>query len=163
MGSGCSTMVVPLKPCETPECCICLDDIDPDDMCTTNCGHTYHIDCIRSSLGHKGTCPMCRADILELTTPRTMAANVKQSERAERELAKAMRKQRKVACAAIAKGKAARKRARTTARAHMSREQMLGEIQRMRERGFRHGVDEDTARANYYRRERARRHRLHSY
>ena len=145
MGSACSTAVAPLH-----ECSVCLDDISADSMCTTNCGHTFHKDCIISCMLHKDACPNCRADITALQTPRTLLKNAKEQarkrKRKEARDAKRLRQERN-----------RRRIEREKALAAMSSAEMRVEIIRMRERGFRHGVDEDTARTNYHRRRNRRR------
>ena len=63
--------VVPLKPVAMTECCVCLCDMDPTEkgsVVVTNCGHTFHSDCIDQCLLCNNKCPLCRAEITLLTT-----------------------------------------------------------------------------------------------
>ena len=39
------------------DCVICLES--KEEMCKLKCGHTYHVDCIKTWLGYKSTCPLC--------------------------------------------------------------------------------------------------------
>lgn len=42
-------------------CSICCDNIEPNEMRETRCGHQYHRGCIRQWFGTQNTtCPMCR-------------------------------------------------------------------------------------------------------
>ncbi len=49
---------------EAPVCSICLASFtDVDDIMTTSCQHTFHVDCIREWITHQrqnSTCPLCR-------------------------------------------------------------------------------------------------------
>jgi hypothetical protein len=47
-------------------CCVCLDTPKKMDSVTTNCNHTYCVDCYARC--KKGTCPMCRQRVYSLTT-----------------------------------------------------------------------------------------------
>ena len=47
------------------ECCICLDNIGKTNNCTTPCGHHFCFSCLMKSLSRNGTCPMCRATVVE--------------------------------------------------------------------------------------------------
>ncbi|XP_011097006.1 uncharacterized protein LOC105176030 [Sesamum indicum] len=43
------------------KCSICQEEYELDDeMGKLNCGHFYHIDCIRQWLGQKNSCPICK-------------------------------------------------------------------------------------------------------
>ena len=48
--------------CENPECPICMDPIEGAKNCvTTECGHTFHANCLMTSIVHNGFgCPYCR-------------------------------------------------------------------------------------------------------
>ena len=41
-------------------CCICLDELDKEDICILNCGHIFHTKCALTNLSINNTCPMCR-------------------------------------------------------------------------------------------------------
>ena len=48
------------------ECCICLEPMSvrpPKVVMATCCGNTYHRKCMRHSLQHKTTCPLCRQEV----------------------------------------------------------------------------------------------------
>ncbi|GFP97675.1 probable E3 ubiquitin-protein ligase hip1 [Phtheirospermum japonicum] len=49
-------------------CALCLDDLfgDGDDVATIvgfldNCGHEFHVGCVKKWLIKKNSCPLCRA------------------------------------------------------------------------------------------------------
>ncbi|XP_038894454.1 E3 ubiquitin-protein ligase MBR2 isoform X2 [Benincasa hispida] len=43
------------------KCSICQEDYEPDDeMGKLECGHSYHIHCIKQWLSQKNTCPVCK-------------------------------------------------------------------------------------------------------
>lgn len=48
--------------CKTHDCPICMDLIDDNKNCvTTECGHTFHANCLMTSVAHNGFgCPYCR-------------------------------------------------------------------------------------------------------
>lgn len=43
-----------------PGCPICFELLDPDDIYSLPCGHTFDEECIRNWLGTSKTCPSCR-------------------------------------------------------------------------------------------------------
>ncbi|XP_049821046.1 RING finger protein 141 isoform X1 [Aethina tumida] len=45
------------------ECCICFNPLG-EEMYTLNCGHNYHIKCIKLWLDSKRDCPICRSGVL---------------------------------------------------------------------------------------------------
>ena len=47
-------------------CGICLGPIGIDNIMTTECGHTFCLDCLLMSLHHKNHCPMCRTNIIDI-------------------------------------------------------------------------------------------------
>ncbi|KAK4797422.1 hypothetical protein SAY86_029748 [Trapa natans] len=52
---------------ETEPCCICQEEYsDGEDMGSLECGHEFHIDCIKQWLMHKNLCPICKT--MGLTT-----------------------------------------------------------------------------------------------
>jgi hypothetical protein len=50
------------------ECCICYESIDKTkNNCTTECGHTFCLKCLMTSMMHDNfSCPCCRADLVDL-------------------------------------------------------------------------------------------------
>ncbi|PWA52896.1 Zinc finger, RING/FYVE/PHD-type [Artemisia annua] len=57
-----------VKKCEGEEvddCAICLSGYEENEkMATLQCGHGFHVECIKSWLLLKNVCPMCRATAL---------------------------------------------------------------------------------------------------
>ena len=52
---------------ENNQCYICLNSINNNETMTlTNCGHLFHIDCIRHSRENSNNCPVCRAELNNL-------------------------------------------------------------------------------------------------
>ena len=49
----------------TVECPICYEHVDPTKNCmTTECGHTFHANCIMTNIRHNGFgCPFCRTEM----------------------------------------------------------------------------------------------------
>ena len=50
------------------ECCICMDSIvNKNTNCvTTECGHTFHTNCLMANVSHNGFgCPYCRQAMAE--------------------------------------------------------------------------------------------------
>ncbi|CAL0323788.1 unnamed protein product [Lupinus luteus] len=46
---------------EAEPCCICQEEYkDGDDMGSLNCGHDFHMDCVKQWLMHKNLCPICK-------------------------------------------------------------------------------------------------------
>ncbi|KAK4795815.1 hypothetical protein SAY86_028141 [Trapa natans] len=46
---------------ETEPCCICQEEYsDGEDLGSLECGHEFHIDCIKQWLMHKNLCPICK-------------------------------------------------------------------------------------------------------
>lgn len=139
MGSSCSSAaagVMPTKP--GAECAICMEAIDHVDHITTNCGHAFCKGCIHEWLESNMTCPNCRTQVHTLDTPRSALRRADSRLRRERE--------RKAHEAANMKRRAKERKA---ALKTLGGERMRNEIQRMREEGFRHGVDPDVARAQH--------------
>jgi len=54
--------------CENQECPICMDPIEGAKNCvTTDCGHTFHANCLMTSVAHNGfACPYCRTAMAEV-------------------------------------------------------------------------------------------------
>jgi hypothetical protein len=50
------------------ECCICYESIDKTkNNCTTECGHTFCLKCLMTSMMHDNlACPCCRADLVDI-------------------------------------------------------------------------------------------------
>ena len=49
-------------------CVICMNDINSDEICITNCNHDYCNDCLLSWLNRgKTTCPTCRGEVINFT------------------------------------------------------------------------------------------------
>ena len=45
-------------------CSICLEKLSTQPVVfTTDCGHTFHYNCLNDSCDHRTTCPYCRRDI----------------------------------------------------------------------------------------------------
>lgn len=60
-----SAKIVPTSICvdgPQKECSICMESADPY-YCTTNCGHHYHTQCLKTSLDYCKNCPLCREKI----------------------------------------------------------------------------------------------------
>jgi len=51
------------------ECCICLEIIDKKkNNCTTECGHSFCLKCLATSLIHNNSsCPYCRSNLVDIT------------------------------------------------------------------------------------------------
>lgn len=49
------------------ECPICFDRVHLINVCTTECGHTFHLTCFMQSATSR--CPLCRFDIMSQTYP----------------------------------------------------------------------------------------------
>ncbi|KAK9947443.1 hypothetical protein M0R45_003068 [Rubus argutus] len=50
-------------------CSICQEDfIEEDELGTLDCGHSFHICCIKQWLGYKNVCPICKSPGLSSTT-----------------------------------------------------------------------------------------------
>lgn len=43
-------------------CSICMDNIEPPNILSLECNHTYHATCIAQWFRKKSTCPLCRRD-----------------------------------------------------------------------------------------------------
>ncbi|CDR94480.1 zinc finger, C3HC4 type domain containing protein, putative [Babesia bigemina] len=56
-------------------CIICRDDFD-DDSRKIECGHVFHMSCLKSWLFQHSTCPTCRAPIEEYEAPRAEDFNI---------------------------------------------------------------------------------------
>ena len=138
MGITCSTpsRVFPEAPCH--ECPICMDHIDIDSMVTTNCGHHFHDTCITECLEHKHTCPMCRTDVYQLQTPRTLLANTKAKAAHTLRLAALERKAIAEARKDLAKERRRRRMREKAAAAMRDRAEVHQTIAAMRLEGFRH-------------------------
>ena len=54
--------------CENQECPICMDPIEGTKNCTTTeCGHTFHANCLMTSVAHNGFgCPYCRTAMAQV-------------------------------------------------------------------------------------------------
>lgn len=54
--------------CENQECPICMDPIEGNKNCvTTECGHTFHANCLMTSVAHNGFgCPYCRTSMAQV-------------------------------------------------------------------------------------------------
>lgn len=54
--------------CENQECPICMDAIEGAKNCvTTECGHTFHANCLMTSVAHNGFgCPYCRTAMAQV-------------------------------------------------------------------------------------------------
>ncbi|KAM5548085.1 hypothetical protein ABKV19_002176 [Rosa sericea] len=49
-------------------CSICQEDfIEEDELGTLDCGHSFHICCIKQWLGYKNVCPICKSPALSTT------------------------------------------------------------------------------------------------
>ncbi|KAG6674629.1 hypothetical protein I3843_15G050300 [Carya illinoinensis] len=50
---------------EAEPCCICQEEYNEgDDLGTPECGHDFHVDCIKQWLMHKNLCPICKTTAL---------------------------------------------------------------------------------------------------
>ncbi|BAH92849.1 Os04g0648800 [Oryza sativa Japonica Group] len=51
---------------EEEPCCICQEEyVDGDDLGTLDCGHDFHVGCVRQWLVVKNTCPICKNTALK--------------------------------------------------------------------------------------------------
>ena len=50
---------------ECNECCICMEAIGKTNNCVTECGHSFCLKCLATSLRINVACPMCRHEIIE--------------------------------------------------------------------------------------------------
>jgi hypothetical protein len=52
----------------TTECCICFENIDKHkNNCTTECGHSFCLKCLATSIVHNNsTCPYCRTNLVDI-------------------------------------------------------------------------------------------------
>uniref|UniRef100_A0A0D9WAC6 RING-type E3 ubiquitin transferase n=1 Tax=Leersia perrieri TaxID=77586 RepID=A0A0D9WAC6_9ORYZ len=51
---------------EDEPCCICQEEyVDGDDLGTLDCGHDFHVGCVRQWLVVKNTCPICKNTALK--------------------------------------------------------------------------------------------------
>ena len=49
---------------EKISCVICFNDINHEELCITNCGHNYCLDCLKTWFQRENiSCPFCRQDI----------------------------------------------------------------------------------------------------
>ena len=53
------------------ECIVCCDEIG-DEMVKIKCGHTYCVSCFVKDMRQRGTCAMCRADICDAPSKKTL-------------------------------------------------------------------------------------------
>lgn len=56
-------------------CSICLDNITCEEM-KTNCGHCFHIDCLRKALKISPKCPYCRSTISNINYKIKLQKNI---------------------------------------------------------------------------------------
>ena len=112
---------------------------------------------------HKASCPLCRTDIYQLQTPRTLLANTVASVARARRLAAEEREAIKQARNDIAKERRRRRSRReaaaAAAAAALHRAEVQETIAAMRAQGFRHDDDDDDRRP-HRRRTRRRRRRI---
>ena len=47
------------------DCAICLDKITNDEI-KINCGHCFHMECLKKAIAVKNKCPCCRSEISKL-------------------------------------------------------------------------------------------------
>ncbi|SAL98924.1 hypothetical protein [Absidia glauca] len=52
-----------------PDCLICLESFDQNNIAALSCGHVYHIDCIGAWVATKSSCPACSHDINKTDLP----------------------------------------------------------------------------------------------
>ncbi|PKI33527.1 hypothetical protein CRG98_046083 [Punica granatum] len=46
---------------DSEPCCICQEQyVDGDDIGELDCGHDFHVNCIKQWLTHKNLCPICK-------------------------------------------------------------------------------------------------------
>lgn len=56
-----------------PDCSICLCEISPLELYTTNCNHTFHHGCISRAWMRNNNCPYCRTPMFTRARPSTYA------------------------------------------------------------------------------------------
>ena len=65
-------------------CSICLDAIDKDkNTTTTDCGHTFHANCLLKASQQSSTCPLCRTKLFDKTIEIHNSLNARRGEIAE--------------------------------------------------------------------------------
>ena len=56
-----------MSPAPKIECSICLECIDSTNKITTECGHTFHCNCLLKNTERNGyACPLCRTEMIEV-------------------------------------------------------------------------------------------------
>ena len=50
---------------EPEECPICYNPLGSKDLCITECGHKFCMDCVTRHLCNSTACPMCRSEIVK--------------------------------------------------------------------------------------------------
>ncbi|CAM0912693.1 unnamed protein product [Alopecurus aequalis] len=68
------TLVTVEAPSDGRDCPICLQDDDTAAWKETPCGHRFHGPCVERWLQAKGSCPMCRTQVV--TMPTAAATNI---------------------------------------------------------------------------------------
>lgn len=58
------------------ECIVCCDEIG-DEMVKIKCGHTYCVTCFVKDMRQRGTCAMCRTEICEAPSKKSMDRNTR--------------------------------------------------------------------------------------
>jgi len=46
-------------------CPICFINFEDNNICVTKCNHTFHLNCLLTSLDKKNSCPLCRRKVKE--------------------------------------------------------------------------------------------------
>lgn len=46
-------------------CSICLGDIEDERVGDLNCGHVFHVECLKEWIQHKNACPFCQERLAE--------------------------------------------------------------------------------------------------
>ena len=53
-----------VKKINIKDCPICYNTLSDINVCTTNCGHSFCMDCMIKHLKNKTDCPMCRNNMI---------------------------------------------------------------------------------------------------
>lgn len=48
---------------EDRQCCICMEERQPEEVCRLNCQHTFCVGCINQHLQSNHSCPICRSSV----------------------------------------------------------------------------------------------------
>jgi hypothetical protein len=58
---------------EDRQCCICMEERHPEEICRLNCQHTFCVECTNQHIQSKNACPVCRSSVTTLIVQNTNA------------------------------------------------------------------------------------------